>query len=213
MELEFPGVNVALSWEAWVLRSDSDLHTLASALVGGGFCVTRCIVNRHVSRDYMQSDPGGDLRSFAASRGISEPFVGLMTAVHLDQARAACLQDGDLKIAAVVTAGLSNPAAPGLSPPAALLPGTINMVLLVDAQLTPAAMVNAVITATETKAHLLLEHGVHTPEGYPATGTSSDALVVACTGRGDALAYAGPATRVGWLIGRAVRQALGEAFP
>jgi adenosylcobinamide amidohydrolase len=33
-----------------------------------------------------------------------------------------------------------------------------------------------------------------------------------CTGRGPVLPYAGPATPVGWLIGRCVRQALKEAL-
>jgi iron complex transport system ATP-binding protein len=73
-------------------------------------------------------------------------------------------------------------------------------------------MVNAIITATEVKTQLVLERGLRTPEGYPASGTSSDAVVVACTQRGDTFAYAGPATRVGWLIGRSVRRALQAAL-
>ena len=72
-------------------------------------------------------------------------------------------------------------------------------------------MVNAVITATEAKTDILQQHGVRTPENQPATGTSTDSVVVACMGRGDLLPYAGPATSVGWLIGRSVRQSLGEA--
>lgn len=212
MNLEFPGVTASLTAEALVLRSEHPLHTLSSAVVGGGFTHTRCIVNRHVDKNYDDPHPAGDLLAFAGEQGIGKPFVGLMTAAYMDRARAVTRRDGGLTVAAVVTAGLSNPASPGLSLPAPLRPGTINLILLVDAGLTVAAMVNAVITATEVKAHLLLEHDVRTPEGHPATGTSTDAVVVACTGRGDPLAYAGPATRVGWLIGRSVRQALEEAL-
>ena len=47
-----------------------------------------------------------------------------------------------------------------------------------------------------------------TPEGDPASGTSTDSVVVACTGRGEELGYAGPATPVGWLAARAVRAAM-----
>jgi adenosylcobinamide amidohydrolase len=47
---------------------------------------------------------------------------------------------------------------------------------------------------------------------YAATGTSTDAVVVACTGRGDILPYAGPVTPVGWLIGRGMRAALAAAL-
>lgn len=212
LELDFPGLTATLSPEALMLRSEKDLNTLASAVVGGGFTRTRCIINRHVSKDYQQADPGNDLRRFAAERGIDEPFVGLMTAVHLDRVQWAMRHVNDLAVAAVVTAGLSNPTAAGLSSPAILAPGTINIVVLVAGQLTPAAMVNAIITVTEAKTHLLLEHGLRTPEGFQATGTSTDAVVVANTGRGDRLAYAGPATEIGWLIGQVVRQALGEAL-
>lgn len=212
MELDFPGITAALSSEALVLRGAKELQVLASAVVGGGFMRTSCIINRHVHKDYLHPDPAGDLRAYAAGCGIPEPFVGLMTAVYLDRTQTATWRDGDVTIAAIVTAGLSNPTTPGLSRPASPLPGTINIILLVDAQLSPAAMVNAVITITEVKTHLLLERGARTPEGYPATGTSTDAVVVACTGRGAMLPYAGPATRVGWLIGQSVRQALGEAL-
>jgi iron complex transport system ATP-binding protein len=86
------------------------------------------------------------------------------------------------------------------------------MILLIDACLTPAAMVNAVITATEVKTQVLLARGVRTPEDYAATGTSTDAIVVASTGSGTLLAYAGSVTLVGWLIGRCVRTALEEAL-
>ena len=82
------------------------------------------------------------------------------------------------------------------------------MILLVDGALTPAAMVNAVITATEAKTMTLAEWDVKTPEGEAASGTSTDTVVVACTGRGDELRYAGPATPVGWLAARAVRSAM-----
>jgi len=211
-KLKFPGIRTTLSPEALILRSDQDLCVLSSAVAGGGLTHVRCILNRHVSKHYSNSDPESDLREFAASQGISEPFVGLMTAVYLDRVQVVSLRHGDLPVAAIVTAGLSNPASPGLSPAVDLAPGTINIILLVDAQLTPAAMVNAIITATETKAHFLLGAGVRTPEGYPATGTSSDAVVVACTGRGAWLPYAGPVTQVGWLIGRGVRQALEQAL-
>jgi adenosylcobinamide amidohydrolase len=153
-----------------------------------------------------------DLVAFARSQGISEAFVGQMTAVSLQKARAITLRTETLTVATVVTAGLSNATTPGLSTPVMPGPGTINMFLLIDACLTPAAMVNAVITATEVKTQVLLTRGVRTPEGYAATGTSTDAMAVASTGNGTPLAYAGPVTLVGWLLGRCVRTALEEAL-
>jgi iron complex transport system ATP-binding protein len=203
---------MSITAEVLVLCSEQVLHTLSSAVIGGGFSRTHCIINRNVDKNYDDPKPVDDYLAFARERGIGEPFVGLMTAVNMDRARTVTMQDGGITVAAVATAGLSNPASPGLSSPALPRPGTINLILLIDANLTPAAMVNVVITATEAKTHLLLENEVRTPERHLATGTSTDAVVVACTGRGDLLAYGGPATRVGWLIGRSVRQGLEKAL-
>jgi adenosylcobinamide amidohydrolase len=211
-KLDFPGVVLTHTAEVLVLYSQQPLTVLSSAVVGGGLVRVRYLLSRYVHRDYHCLDPVADLVAFARSQGISEAFVGQMTAVSLQKARVITLRAETLTVAAVVTAGLSNAATPGLSAPVTSGPGTINMILLIDACLSPAAMVNAVITATEVKTHVLMSHGVCTPEGYAATGTSTDAVAVASTGSGTPLAYAGPVTLVGWLIGRCVRTALAEAL-
>jgi len=209
-DLDFPNITTTLTNEALILRSRQLLRMLSSAVVGGGFLRAQCIINRHVHKNYDHPDPGEDLRTFATQQGIVGPFVGLMTAAYVERARAVTLRSGNLTVAAVITAGLSNPTSAGLSPPAPPISGTINTILLVDGNLAPAAMVNAVMTATEAKTDLLRERGVHTPEGFQATGTSTDAAVIACTGQGALLPYAGPATEVGWLIGRCVRKATSQ---
>jgi iron complex transport system ATP-binding protein len=73
-------------------------------------------------------------------------------------------------------------------------------------------MLNAVITATEAKTAVLKERNILTPEGDSATGTSTDTVTVACTNNGMLQSYAGPVTTIGWLIARAVRQALQESL-
>lgn len=193
---------------ALVVRSGRTLHTLSSAVVGGGFHQTRVIVNRHVDKNYDVRDAASDLIAFAREHGIGEGFVGMMTAVYLDDARAATWTDGDLTVATVATVGLGNRIAAGVSEPALPGPGTINLILLIDGHLPPAVMVNAVITATEAKSRVLSDKEIHTEDGRPATGTSTDAVVVACTGKGRARPYAGPVTQVGWAIAHTVRRAM-----
>jgi adenosylcobinamide hydrolase len=212
MHLGFPNVTATQSEAAIILHSQQPLQILSSAVVGGGFIRARYILNCHVRKGYCHPHPATDLAAMAQSLGVVEPFVGMMTAARMHAARTTVLQEEEVTVAAIVTAGLSNPSTPGLSPPATSKPGTINLILLVDAHLTPAALVNAVITATEAKAQIVLACGTRTPEGYAATATSTDAIVVACTGRGEALPYAGPVTRVGWLIGRCIRTALSAAL-
>jgi adenosylcobinamide hydrolase len=210
------GVIVTIGSRAVRVTSQTPLTVLSSAVVGGGYGSTREIINVHVDDEYDGERPAEDLAAVAAGLGVDGAFVGLMTAAYTQFARCAVETLGDLTVAAVVSVGLSNTSsagvtvpigddAAGASSPAA---GTINVILLVDAALTPAAMVNAVITATEAKTMTLAAWDVKTPDGDDASGTSTDTVVVACTGRGEALSYAGPATQVGWLAARAVRAAM-----
>src|SRR5436190_505279 len=111
----------------------------------------------------------------------------------------------------VVTVGLSNPSAAGLSARAAWLPATINTITVVDADPEAAALVNLVATLTEVKTDVLRAAGVRCDDGRAATGTSSDAVVVAATRRGTRCRYGGPVPDVGWAAASAARQALETA--
>jgi adenosylcobinamide hydrolase len=210
--LDFPGMSMTRTDDACILSSNTALCTLSSAVVGGGFLQTRTIINRHVPHNYNGSDPASDLQRFAAAVGCEELFVGMMTGVPMTHMQSATARHGDATVASVITAGLGNVVASGLSKPTHCLPGTINIVVLIDANLVVEAMVNAVITATEAKTGVLVELGTRTEEGYPATGTSTDAMVIACTGRGAPVPYAGPGTWIGYLIGLCVRQGLVKAL-
>jgi iron complex transport system ATP-binding protein len=211
-----PGITVTIGRRAVRVTGTEPLRVLSSAVVGGGYGATREILNVHVDDKYDGERPEDDLAATAAELGVAGPFVGLMTAAYTEHARCAVESLGDLTVAAVVSVGLSNTSSAGVTPPigadaagdAAPGPGTINVILVVDGALTPAAMVNAVITTTEAKTMTLAEWDVKTPEGDAASGTSTDTVVVACTGRGAELPYAGPATPVGWLAARAVRSAM-----
>jgi adenosylcobinamide hydrolase len=204
------GITVTIDEAAVRVASARPLAVLSSAFVGGGFTETRHILNMHVDELHPGSSPEADLAAFAARLGIVEPCVGLMTAADTRYARVALESREAATVAAVVSVGLSNTVCAGVSPPAAVAAGTINTILLIDARLTPAALVNTIISATEAKSMALGEWRVRTPQGAPASGTSTDAVVVACTGRGEPLRYAGPATAIGWLVSRAVRRAIGQ---
>jgi iron complex transport system ATP-binding protein len=212
MNLPIPGITVAVDQEAAWVASVRPLTALASSLVGGGLTQARHILNLHVDKDYHHPNPAEDLLAYAQSRGVQDSLVGMMTAAYVDKARPVVLDQEELTVCAIVTAGLSNATAAGISLPARTPYGTINTILLVDAHFSPAALVNAVITATEAKCDVLRRRGRLTTDGEVATGTSTDAIVIATTGRGEPLPYAGPATRAGWLIARAVRRGLEEAL-
>ena len=79
-------------------------------------------------------------------------------------------------------------------------------------RLTQAARVNAVITATEAKALAVAEAGVRAPHGGLASGTGTDAVIVASTERGPSFEYAGPIAPIGAMMARAVRRTMQQAM-
>jgi len=138
--------------------------------------------------------------------------VGLLTGAFTERAAVALETADDLRALAITTVGLSNLAAAGHSPIATWTPSTINTVVVVDADPEPAALVNAVITATEVKGLALRAAGLVVEDGVAASGTSTDAVVIAATGRGARARFGGPASPLGWVVARAVRVALDRSI-
>lgn len=210
--IPLPGIAIHEKPEAVHVHSQETLTTLSSSFFGDGFRRVRHILNAKVTKDYCSDDPAADLQAIAARCGVNESFVGLLTAVPLRKARIALFEEDGLRVAALVTAGVGNATSAGVTQPHTYQAGTINIILLLDARLTRAAMANAIITATEAKCAVLRALDILTPEGELATGTSTDTVTVAMTGHGPAQPYAGPATVLGYLIGKAVRQAVQESL-
>ncbi len=210
--LSIPGITIHEKPEAIHVRSEEILTTLSSSFFGGGFRRVRHILNANVAKDYCSDNPSADLRAIAARCGVNDAFVGLLTAVPLRKARTVSSEAEGVRVGVVTTAGVGNATSAGVSQPYTSKAGTINIIVLLDARLTRSAMLNAMITVTEAKSAVLNEMDIRTPEGVLATGTSTDTVTFAMTGLGPVQPYAGPATVVGWLIAKTVRQAVRESL-
>ena len=206
------GIEVEIDREAVVVTSATPLSVVSSAAVGGGFGRARAIVNLHVPKNHPCDDPAGDLARFCRARGIPEPYVGLLTSAWTEKAAMATETSNGITALAVATVGLGNPVEAGRSPAAAWRPSTINTIVVLDADTAPEAMVNAVMTATEAKTLALVGAGIKSPEGALASGTSTDAVVIAATGRGARHRFGGPVSDLGWVVARTVRSALDDGI-
>jgi adenosylcobinamide hydrolase len=206
------GVSVEVGSEAVVVASPTPLRVLSSAVHHGGFAEARAVVNLHVGKNDPCGDPAGMIGAFARRAGVPAPWVGLLTGAHTERAVQVEEVAGGFHALAVVTVGLSNLVAAGSSPVATWAASTINTIVVVDADAEPAALVNAVITATEVKGLAVREAGLLADRGMAASGTSTDAVVIAATGRGTAARFGGPASEMGWVVARAVRVALDRAI-
>lgn len=203
------GIGYEVDAEAVVVVSDRPLRVLSSALAGGGFASARAVVNLHVGKDHPWEVGDTALEDFARRRGIPAPWVGLMTSAWTEKAEVVVHRAGGVTALAIVTVGLGNAIAAGSSPMAAAhAPSTINAIVVVDADPEPAAMVNAVMSVTEAKSLALVAAGILSPEGEPASGTSTDAVVVAATGHGPRCRFGGPISDLGWAVARATRLAV-----
>ncbi|MBE3204014.1 MULTISPECIES: adenosylcobinamide amidohydrolase [Parafrankia] len=202
-----------------VWRFAAPVRMISSAVLGGGLTRGQWVINAEVALNYRRDDPAIHLGEIAAGLGLpAGAGAGLMTAANTRQMTSA--SDGAVRCDATV--GLSYPtwaaASEGLSLPAARWrPGTVNLVCLLPVRLSDAAMVNAVITATEAKSQALLEAGM------PGTGTASDAIVVCCPdgpGATDSpqvtrasraqAEYCGPRSEWGARLARAVHAAVAD---
>lgn len=204
------GISLDITPQVVRISSLEPLTCLSSAVVGGGYTRAQEIINLHVDKNYDGPNPAQDLNRYAVQAGIEKPYLGLMTAVFPQEAEWLTLSKNDMHVSAVITAGVNNATAAGLEEPVTRprQAGTINIILISSTRLSPPAMVNAVMTATEAKSAVLGELGIQTSAHNQATGTSTDAVVMACLDRGPTLSYAGPLTTPGWMIGKAVREIL-----
>lgn len=92
-------------------------------------------------------------------------------------------------------------------------PGTINIIVISNFQLSPRAMSRAVIDITEAKSAALQDLDIRSTEApvrWQATGTGTDNIIVVA-GQGRILENAGGHAKLGELIGKAVYQAVREA--
>ncbi|MEF2967034.1 adenosylcobinamide amidohydrolase [Paenibacillus sp. M1] len=218
----WPGLKLVRGERHILLEAPGVMEALGSSVYGGGMTRIKRMVNIYVDKNYRCDDPGKDIEASLKTWGYPVlKTAGLLTAVRLRYASVMEEHCGDFAVFCCATAGVSNAARAGMRrttfPAAAsLAPGTINLLLAIDGRLTPGAMVNAVITATEAKTAALGDLGVHDAEtGQAATGTTTDAVVLGVSQRPDwplLHSYAGTATDLGGAVGRLVYAAVSESL-
>jgi adenosylcobinamide hydrolase len=207
-EIKIEGIFAEIRENAIIIHSEFPLKAVSSAVLNGGLIQSQNILNYQVPLDYSHKDPKVDLKRISEEYGLKKPVIGLMTGVNIRNVSIKNEMSSGIATCAVITAGLSNPAAAGDYIPLKDL-GTINIIMLIDGNLTDSALVDAVKTITEAKTLVLHDLEIRSPYSkHFATGTTSDAVVVACTGQGGTYEYAGTATKVGYLIARVVIKAL-----
>jgi adenosylcobinamide hydrolase len=197
--------------------SDSELSVVSGAIHNGGFRRTRAIVNAEVPDSYgdrrLHDDPIAFVLASARKLDVPPDFVGMVTAAKVNKFSLVKKQAGGLAVSVVATAGCSHSESAGEKIVVEEIPGTINVIVVVDGDPTESCLVALLATAVEAKAAAMRELDIRSRyTGVSATGTITDSVVVAATNRGGKVVLGGPASELGQLVGSCVRQAVHEAI-
>lgn len=207
------------------IYSKAPLKILSSAVLNGGLRDANWIVSVHIPENGSKDDevhrsPEEFLRIEVSKMNLSaDEVVGLMTAADLHNVAVTNLKYYNISLSALVTAGTSVSATAGdeiTSDQRSFKPkkfGTINIVLLIDGNLTQSCMVGALNTMIEAKTVALRELDIRSRfSGDIASGTITDSVAMACTKRGKPIEYAGTISILGELIGKSVKESVKKAI-
>lgn len=192
------------------------LQAISSAMINPGMFEASIFVNRTVSFDYNPQDVQQEFTDFLITHELPiDTTIAMMTAVSQEFLFTDTFHDGELTLTIMLTAGLGNAvditAAHRYTYEQQI--GTINIFVFIDGHLSVEAMMQAYSAVTETKVKTLIEREiVDKKSGTLATGTSTDSVCVASTGRGAYYPYAGSITRLGSFIGKCVAHTLNRAI-
>lgn len=216
--LVWPGITVDFIDEHILLESPISLQTVSSALWGGGMQEDAThFVNWKVPISYRCEDPIALMGQQIKDWGYPvNQTIGLQTAAKLSHCTILEEVGDQFRLVCCVTAGTGNSARAGKRREtfSAYQCNTINIFLLLDAHMVPAALVNGIIMATEAKAAALQDLGIRDEEGDIATGTTTDSVVLAVSQNREyplPHQFAGAATTIGNAIGRLVYQGVYQA--
>jgi adenosylcobinamide amidohydrolase len=142
----------------------------------------------------------------------------MMTAATMDSFEQVRRAEQNVQVTALVTAGLSNakragePAEWRQMGNSAGTPGTINIIILTNARLTDAAMVEAVVTVTEAKSAALQDLNVRSrTTGSQSTGTGTDSVAIVSGFGPIRIHHCGKHVLFGEMVATVVMQAITNA--
>lgn len=187
------------------LRMDlgQPLRVLSWAPHGAGYTTASAILWREVRNADLT--PGFDAESWLSAQ-MPPNAVGMLTSRDIGTWHEGFAEVEGVTAHCIATVGLSNGESVGRRLPYHSADyGTINIGLVLNAALTPAAQLEALSIAVQARTVGVMAAGVELATGL-ATGTGTDCVAIACP-PGDTR-YAGLHTAVGEAVGAAVRDCL-----
>ncbi|MDR0372013.1 MAG: adenosylcobinamide amidohydrolase [Nitrososphaerota archaeon] len=196
---------------------DNTLKTVSSAIFNGGSRQVKAVLNVGVPEGYsdisLHLEPLQLITSLAANMGITQDYLAMITAAKIKNYSLISKKTDTYAVYVAATAGCSHGESSGENMTVEEIAGTINIIVFIDGNPTESCMVAALITATEAKSAALRDFDVRSRyTGDSATGSITDAVTIASTGKGKEIFLGGPASKLGKLVGYCARKAVTEAL-
>jgi adenosylcobinamide amidohydrolase len=224
MKTDIDGCAVSRNDRHVLVAFASPRTVISSGVIGGGLTRARGIVNLRVpkheeSEQMALAPPEETLAAYCRQQRWQGPMVGMMTAASMDSFRRVDRCEGQVAVTALVTAGISNAGRAGdpaqyrdfcTTDPGT---GTVNIILLTNAELTDAALVEAVITVTEAKAAAFENLGIRSvATGRQATGTGTDSVAVVSGSGPVRIQFCGKHVLLGEMLADATIRAVSDSL-
>lgn len=214
---------------SFVVRFPGKRNVLSTSWLNGGYQEDlTAVFNHQVSPDFCEECPTTEdvkayLEGVAGSLSLDPNTVcSLMTCAYMKNTSIVPMSYRDLSVCAIVTAGIEDNGGRAGDPASYYetnenyepIGGTINTILIVNADLPEYAMGKALMTATEAKvvalqqlmAKSIYSHGI-------ATGSGTDMIAIITDPNSKLhISDAGKHSKLGELIGKSVISATTEAL-
>lgn len=199
------------------VTSPDGLATVSSAFFNGGAKRVKHVLNVGVPKGYsdkaLHMDPMELITTSAAKLGVTADYLAMVTAANVHNFSLVTKKTDAYTVAVAATAGCSHGESSGEEIDVQEITGTINIIVFVDGAPLESCMVAVLITATEAKSAALRDFDVRSRySGDSATGSITDSVTVASTGKGAPIILGGPASRFGKVVGYCARRAVTEAL-
>lgn len=227
------GDEVSLTQDALIIHFNDKRSVVSSSNHNGGYRDDleyifnhSCVREIEETNKLVMKGPDMETHFCALAEELELPVyhtTGLSTAARMKNRAVITLSHDSLEVTSIVTAGIDyNAGRAGdpagfdevvetmKTPPA----GTINIILLINANLDPGALVRAMVTATEAKTAALQELLANSMYSEDlATGSGTDGVIVVGNPASELKLYiTGKHSILGELIGRSVKMAVKEAL-
>ena len=214
--------NVIKKDNSIIINLKNKNNVLISSWLNGGLCHNMGnVVNMSTDEKDYDDLTDGDFEIFQKNKFLKlglnpEKTTGLLTSACMDNCVISVKKYEKLKVTSIVTAGADKNAVKA-GDPASFYEynnnyfnhfGTINIIILIDANLHDGALVTASITATEAKTSVLQDLKIESQySSHIATGTGTDGIcIISNKDSQNHIENAGKHSKLGELIATSIQE-------